>query len=210
MLKRRHLQLLAFPRRSCKNQWSNWRPAYTEQVFLWYLQSKEGLCLQHRVEVNLSVGPTAQEEVPGGGRKQETTLRVLSLMITKISQGAWPWTIFLLCKGLCFLKQQLPGCAMCCRDAALLLPSIKLNEGLYWPLMGCGPGLPENCWSRAEHCSSWACLMQIKCKPGLSACFTETALGAFHGWWGELLAEMGASHLNSGSYWWVFWCQKNL
>lgn len=36
--------------------------------------------------MNLSVGPTAQEEVPGGGRKQETTLRVLLLMIKNKNQ----------------------------------------------------------------------------------------------------------------------------
>lgn len=37
--------------------------------------------------MNLSVGPTAQKEVPGGGRKQETALFVLLLMIKNKNQS---------------------------------------------------------------------------------------------------------------------------
>lgn len=66
----RPLLLLTFPSCSGKEQWSNWGPAHTEEVLLGQLERQQGLGLQQGVQVDLAISPTAQEEVPGGGRKK--------------------------------------------------------------------------------------------------------------------------------------------
>lgn len=52
--------------RSCrKHQGTHWGPAHSKQVLVGQLQGGQGLGLQHGVQVDVAIGPCAQEEVPG-------------------------------------------------------------------------------------------------------------------------------------------------
>lgn len=53
-----------FPRSSRKHQRAHWGPAHSEQVLVGQLQGGQGLGLQHGVQVDVAVGPSAQEEIP--------------------------------------------------------------------------------------------------------------------------------------------------
>lgn len=60
-----------FPRSCRKHQRAHWGPAHSKQVLVGQLQGGQGLGLQHGVQVDVAIGPCAQEEVPGWevGRK---------------------------------------------------------------------------------------------------------------------------------------------
>lgn len=58
--------------RSCrKHQGTHWGPAHSKQVLVGQLQGGQGLGLQHGVQVDVAIGPCAQEEVPGGDAGQK-------------------------------------------------------------------------------------------------------------------------------------------
>lgn len=61
--------------RSCrKHQGTHWGPAHSKQVLVGQLQGGQGLGLQHGVQVDVAIGPCAQEEVPGWGAGQKASM----------------------------------------------------------------------------------------------------------------------------------------
>lgn len=69
--------LPTFPRGSCKNQGPHWGPAHSKQILEGELQRGQGRGLQHGVQVDMPVGPSAQEEIPrwdAGGQARASVL----------------------------------------------------------------------------------------------------------------------------------------
>ena len=65
-----HCPFPTFPRSSCEHQGAHWGPANSKQVLVGEPQGGQGRGLQHGVQVDVAVGPCAQEEIPGRDARQ--------------------------------------------------------------------------------------------------------------------------------------------